>query len=238
MSGISGPKIITSGCVLSLDAADIFSYPRTGTTWRDLSGNNNNGTLTNGPTFSAANMGSISLDGADDQIDCGTNSSLNISDNLTLGIWVKFNSLSSAPSLITKQWCSGNQFSYVWSMFSDGRMYYGFDSDGNCGSITGEYTSTNAVCTTGIWYCLNVVHTSTSINLYSNGRLIPGTISGGYGTIYISSVPVRLGVYRNLSGAFASYLNGNIAQTVMYNRALTATEILQNYNATKSRFGL
>ena len=238
MSGISGPKIITSGCVLSLDAADIFSYPRTGTTWRDLSGNNNNGTLTNGPTFSAANMGSISLDGADDQIDCGTNSSLNISDNLTLGIWVKFNSLSSAPSLITKQWCSGNQFSYAWSILSDGRMYYGFDSDGNCGSITGEYTSTNAVCTTGIWYCLNVVHTSTSINLYSNGRLIPGTISGGYGTIYISSVPVRLGVYRNLSGAFASYLNGNIAQTVMYNRALTAAEILQNYNATKSRFGL
>ena len=238
MSGISGPKIITSGCVLSLDAADIFSYPRTGTTWRDLSGNNNNGTLTNGPTFSAANMGSISLDGADDQIDCGTNSSLNISDNLTLGIWVKFNSLSSAPSLITKQWCSGNQFSYAWGMYSDGRMYYSFDSDGNCGSITGEYTSTNAVCTTGIWYCLNVVHTSTSINLYSNGRLIPGTISGGYGTIYISSVPVRLGVYRNLSGAFASYLNGNIAQTVMYNRALTAAEILQNYNATKSRFGL
>ena len=238
MSGISGPKIITSGCVLSLDAADIFSYPRTGTTWRDLSGNNNNGTLTNGPTFSAANMGSISLDGADDQIDCGTNSSLNISDNLTLGIWVKFNSLSSAPSLITKQWCSGNQFSYAWSILSDGRMYYGFDSDGNCGSITGEYTSTNAVCTTGIWYCLNVVHTSTSINLYSNGRLIPGTISGGYGTIYISSVPVRLGVYRNLSGAFANYLNGNIAQTVIYNRALTAAEILQNYNATKSRFGL
>jgi hypothetical protein len=74
--------------------------------------------------------------------------------------------------------------------------------------------------------------------LYSNGRLIPGTISGGYGTIYISSVSVRLGVYRNLSGAFANYLNGNIAQTVMYNRALTATEILQNYNATKSRFGL
>jgi hypothetical protein len=238
MSGISGPKIITSGCVLSLDAAERLSYPRTGTTWRDLSGNNNNGTLTNGPTFSVANMGSISLDGADDQIDCGTNSSLNISDNLTLGIWVKFNSLSSAPSLITKQWCSGNQFSYAWSVFSDGRMYYGFDSDGNCGSITGEYTSTNAVCTTGIWYCLNVVHTSTSINLYSNGRLIPGTISGGYGTIYISSVPVRLGVYRNLSGAFANYLNGNIAQTVMYNRALTATEILQNYNATKSRFGL
>jgi len=233
-----GPRIIRSGLVLALDAGDRNSYLGSGTSWTDLSGNNNNGTLTNGPTFSAGNMGSISLDGADDQIDCGTNSSLNISDNLTLGIWVKFNSLSSSPNLIAKQWCSGNQFSYAWSILSDGRMCYSFDSDGNCGSITGEYTSTNVVCATGIWYYLNVVHTSTSINLYSNGVSIPGTLAGSYGTIYISSVPVRLGVYRNLSGTFAGYLSGNIAQTVMYNRALTAAEILQNYNATKSRFGL
>jgi len=231
-----GPRIVSNGLVLCLDAANKNSYPGTGTTWTDLSGNNNTGTLTNGPTFSAGNMGSIVFDGADDQIDCGTNSSLNISDNLTLGIWVKFNSISSAPTLIAKQWCSGNQFSYGWSILSDGRMYYGFDSDGFCGSTTGEYTSTNAVCTTGIWYCLNVVHTSTSINLYSNGISIPGTLAGSYGTIYISSVPVRLGVYRLLSGVFDAYLNGNIAQTVIYNRALSSKEVLQNYNATKSRF--
>ena len=236
--GISrGPKIVSSGLVLCLDAANKVSYPGSGTVWTDLSGNSNTGTLTNGPTFSAGNMGSIVFDGADDQIDCGTNSSLNISDNLTLGIWVKFNSLSSAPNLIAKQWCSGNQWSYSWAVLSDGRIYYWFDSDGQCSSITGEYTSTNSVCTTGIWYCLNVVHTSTSINLYSNGISIPGTLAGSYGTIYTSTVPVRLGVYRNLSGAFASYLSGNISNTSIYNRALTAAEVLQNYNATKSRFG-
>ena len=232
------PKIVTNGLVLALDAANNKSYPGSGTSWNDLSGNSNTGTLTNGPTFSTGNLGSIVFDGVDDQIECGTNSSLNISDNLSLGIWVKFNSISSSPNLIAKQWCSGNQFSYNWSILSDGRMYYGFDSDGFCGSITGEYTSTNAVCTTGIWYYLNVVHTSTSINLYSNGVSIPGTLAGSYGTIYISSVPVRLGVYRNLSGAFAGYLSGNIAQSVIYNRALSSKEVLQNYNATKSRFGL
>jgi hypothetical protein len=237
MSGKSGPDIVENGLVLCLDAANKFSYPGTGTTWTDLSGNSNNGTLTNGPTFSAGNMGSILYDGADDQIDCGNNSSLNISTNLTLGIWVKFNSLSSDPNLISKQWCSGNQFSYSWAVLSDGRIYYGFDSDGQCSSITGEYTSTNTVCTTGIWYCLNIVHTSTSINLYSNGISIPGTLAGSYGTIYTSTVPVRLGVYRNLSGAFASYLSGNISNVQIYNRALSATEVLQNYNATKSRFG-
>jgi len=238
MSTKYSPKIITNGLVLSLDAANNKSYPRSGTTWTDLSGNNNNGTLTNGPTFSSVNGGSIVFDGADDQIDCGNDSSLNISTNLTLGIWVKFNSLSSAPNLIAKQWCSGNQFSYSWAVLSDGRIYYGFDSDGQCSSITGEYTSTNIVCTTGIWYCLNIVHTSTSINLYSNGISIPGILAGSYGTIYTSTVPVRLGVYRNLSGAFASYLSGNISNTSIYNRALSATEVLQNYNATKSRFGL
>jgi len=232
-----GPRIVSNGLVLCLDAANKRSYPGTGTTWTDLSGNSNNGTLTNGPTFSAGNQGSIVFDGADDQIDCGNNSSLNISTNLTLGIWVKFNSLSSDPNLISKQWCSGNQFSYSWAVLSDGRIYYGFDSDGQCSSITGEYTSTNIVCTTGIWYCLNIVHTSTSINLYSNGISIPGTLAGSYGTIYTSTVPVRLGVYRNLSGAFASYLSGNISNVQIYNRALSATEVLQNYNATKSRFG-
>jgi len=232
-----GPRIVSNGLVLCLDAANKRSYPGTGTTWTDLSGNGNNGTLTNGPTFNAGNMGSILYDGADDQIDCGNNSSLNISTNLTLGIWVKFNSLSSGPNLISKQWCSGNQFSYSWAVLSDGRIYYGFDSDGQCSSITGEYTSTNIVCTTGIWYCLNIVHTSTSINLYSNGISIPGTLAGSYGTIYTSTVPVRLGVYRNLSGAFANYLSGNISNVQIYNRALSATEVLQNYNAVKSRFG-
>ncbi len=66
MSGISGPKIITSGCVLSLDAADKNSYPGSGTAWRDLSGNGKNLTLTNGPTFSAGNQGSIVFDGTND----------------------------------------------------------------------------------------------------------------------------------------------------------------------------
>ena len=66
MSVSNGPSIVTSGLVLSLDAADKNSYPGSGTTWADLSGNTNNGTLTNGPTFSSANQGSIVFDGVDD----------------------------------------------------------------------------------------------------------------------------------------------------------------------------
>jgi hypothetical protein len=89
MSGISGPKIITSGCVLSLDAADKLSYKGSGTTWKDLSGNNNTGTLTNGPTFNAGNMGSIVFDGTNDYVGFTYNSIFNPSTSVTLSIWLR-----------------------------------------------------------------------------------------------------------------------------------------------------
>jgi hypothetical protein len=63
-----GPHIVTDGLILSLDAANNKSYPRSGTTWNDLSGNGNNGTLVNGPTFSSANGGSIVFDGTNDVV--------------------------------------------------------------------------------------------------------------------------------------------------------------------------
>ena len=72
MAFIHSPQIVTSGLVLSLDAGNTKSYPGTGTTWFDKSGNTYNGTLTNGPTFNTANLGSIVFDGVDDYVTCGT----------------------------------------------------------------------------------------------------------------------------------------------------------------------
>jgi len=91
MSLSRGPKIISNGLVLYLDAANNKSYPRTGTTWYDLSGNNNNGTLTNGPTFNSANGGSIVYDGADDSVNLSLVSS-NV-NNVTTEVWFKANTL-------------------------------------------------------------------------------------------------------------------------------------------------
>lgn len=71
MSIYGGPDIITDGLVFCLDAANSKSYPGTGTAWTDLSGNDNNGTLTNGPTFDSSNGGSIVFDGVNDQVNCG-----------------------------------------------------------------------------------------------------------------------------------------------------------------------
>ena len=94
-----GPSIITQGLVLALDAADRNSYPGTGTAWTDLSGNGNNGTLTNGPTYNSANGGSIVFDGSNDYVNFSYNSSLNIGGlNITLSSWVRPTSLVNLNS--------------------------------------------------------------------------------------------------------------------------------------------
>ena len=77
MAGASGPDLVQNGLVLALDASDRNSYPGSGTTWRDMSGNSNNGTLTNGPTFNSANGGSIVFDGSDDYAQITTSGIIN-----------------------------------------------------------------------------------------------------------------------------------------------------------------
>ncbi len=86
----TGPNIITNGLILELDAANRKSYPGSGTTWTDLSGNGNTGTLTNGPTFSSANGGSIVFDGVDDYVNCGNASSLNFerTNSFSFCFWI------------------------------------------------------------------------------------------------------------------------------------------------------
>ena len=97
-----GPKIVRSGLVLTLDAADRKSYAGSGTAWNDLSGNSINGTLTNGPTFSSVNGGSIVFDGIDDFISLGTPSALKFaSGSFTVDMWFKTNNAVSPQMLIS-----------------------------------------------------------------------------------------------------------------------------------------
>ena len=223
-----GPKIVTSGLVLALDAADKLSYRGSGTTWRDLSGNNNTGTLTNGPTFSAGNMGSIVFDGTDDYVAIA-NLFLNTITNITLQGWVYISSTSLKGPFVK---VGGGVNGYAIGVGGND-----FDTSGN--QIIGIYPGVRWILTgnnygTG-WKFFTLTLSTTSVpTFYLNGALIgsyPGTnpltpTSGAYvGRNVGDELTVR---------AFA----GNIAITQIYNRTLTATEILQNYNATKNRFGL
>ena len=84
-------NIVTDGLVLNLDASMLASYPKTGTTWNDISGNEKNGTLTNDPTFNSENGGSIAFDGSNDYIEIspnGTTSGFNV-QSFTIDMWVK-----------------------------------------------------------------------------------------------------------------------------------------------------
>ena len=124
-----GPKIVTNGLVLYLDAANKKSYPGTGTTWTDLSGLGNNGTLTNGPTFNSANGGSIVFDGVDDYVSVANNSSLNASTQ-TVSVWyyAQTISLSRSATILGKHDTAGSYNGY--NFFSTNY----FDIKGSTGS--------------------------------------------------------------------------------------------------------
>jgi hypothetical protein len=227
MAASLGPSINEEGLVLALDAADKNSYIGSGTSWRDLSGNSYNGTLTNGPTFNGGNGGSIVFDGVDDYV-VTSNFTPNFSTK-TLSGWVKLSSISQqGGGLITLQSTDGTVFdSIVYNEIGQG---WGFGSNGF--SRTGWSgvleTSTSA------WVNITATYENSNYRLYRNGSLIQTLTSFGALNFNFNS-NIQLG-YRHLGSS--GYLSATIAQGIIYNRALTATEILQNYNATKSRFGL
>lgn len=217
-----GPKIVTSGLLLALDAADKLSYPGSGTTWRNLASNNFNCTLTNGPTFSGANMGSIVYDGADDSATC----SLVTSDanNVTMESWFKATTLPGDRGLIY----NGNGGSSGYGLQfgacgTAGTTLYVFFGGLNCNVVSYGTLVTNT------WY--QAVYTRTTTPSISNILYING-ISRSTNTTSNPNAPAG----STLIGHSA--FNGNISIARIYNRALTATEVLQNYNATKNRYGL
>jgi hypothetical protein len=212
------PSSVTSGLVLCLDAANTKSYPGSGTTWTDLSGNSNTGTLTNGPTYSSANGGSLVFDGSNDYVSGSipTLSSWSMciwylsTDITSKAVFYPFSGTSSASGL---GFGGSAGASYI-------NRWYFFDG-------TTPLSSSNTAVTTNVWYYLVVTKSSTTYNLYTNGSL---SLSG-------SGVDLSLTQY-NLGrrGDNFWYAKGNIAQASIYNRALSADEIQQNYNALKSRY--
>jgi hypothetical protein len=223
-----GPKIITNGLVLYLDAANRNSYPGSGTTWTDLSGNGNNGTLTNGPTFNATNMGSIVFDGTNDYIYRSSFSNFN-SSTYTILLWGKFVSVSSSGVLFNLGRSPSDANSEAQLYYNNSRLVY-WDYDG---SMAFNFIQSSGTLSTNVYQYLGFTKNSTNGTFYINGY------SSGTGTAAfdanISTNDFTIGADIRDS---INYVNGNISQFLIYNRVLTASEVLQNYNATKSRFGI
>jgi hypothetical protein len=235
MSYSNGPRIVNDGLVLYLDAGNSKSYPGAGISWTDLSGRNNNGTLVNGPTFSSANKGSIIFDGTNDYVNCGKASSISQFSSFSVNCWVKplsFPSAFNTGRVILRSEESFRIYWYESSGFSNpNRLYFymnGVDSGlETCTSYLTSNFSTNT------WYNISATYTGSSTNLYINSVLVD-TKTGKSGNVS-STVDLYLGA----SVAYGEYyFQGNIAQVSIYNRALSSSEVRENYNATKGRFSL
>ena len=216
------PSIVTNGLILNLDAGNPASYPGSGITWTDLSGNGNNGTLINGPTFNSADGGSIVLDGSNDYIEIPHNAVFNFTTGLTISSWIK-TTMSVDAYIATKQ---ENSFFFAIGPAGTTAGKASFFLNGT----SGGWLQSTATVSTGNWVNLIATWSSNISSIYVNGILDisatrSGTLSTGPNSVYFG--------WRNVN----QFL-GNLSNYQFYNRALSAPEVLQNYNVLKSRFGL
>ena len=216
--------LVTSGLVLSLDAGNPASYGGSGSTFTDLSGNSNNGTLVNSPSFSSANGGSLTFNGSNTYVDCGNAANLQIYEG-TISAWVKASSSgnTSYRGIILKQ--------NAWALFvlDNQLVTYSWTTYGAQG--TGKTIGDNAWHNVAMTFTTTNVGATNNANVYLDGVLVK-TASVAHSS---HAIPVTLGAGTN--GA-SQILNGNIAQGLIYNRVLTQAELLQNFNALRGRFGL
>ena len=226
-------SIITRGLVLHLDAGVPGSYPGSGTTWSDLSGNGNNGSFQgDGVSFSSVNGGSIVFAGSDDYVSFSANDDLDIRNKTaTFCYWAKSSTTSGEFYIISKQDSSGSvydgyrfgHYSGAWRMrFSDG-------------SNDAEYTS-GAVQNDGTWKYYSFVVGTSNVSVYLDGLLDDG--SNDISSVGDINPAQALIIGAGYTGTLQEF-TGNIAAVQIYmNKELSAKEVLHNFNAQRDRFGV
>jgi hypothetical protein len=220
---VGTPVYNTNGLVLNLDAGNANSYPGTGTTWFDLA-SGNNGTLVNGPTYDTANGGGLILNGSNKYISSFNNTNLNFtsSDKFTISCFFKATSTSSYLGLVVSGNTSGEWNYGIW--VTNGKLQVGTHNNNRVG---------NSTIVTGQIYQATLTYSNNTMKVYLNG-LNDGTFT---------SISLFNGLNQQLSigrkGANPEwYFPGTVYNVQIYNRELSETEVLQNFNNTRGRFGL
>ena len=223
-----GKSIVTDGLVFYVDAANENSYPGSGTTWTDMV-SSNIGTLTNGPSFDSGNGGSIDFDGSNDRTDFPDNSSFKPTGSMTLLVWAKGQSGSTSIGIIGALGSSGNRGYFMGCNTTQFRFSIASNST-TLVNVTASHTDT----TSAPFMLTGVYSASTHLKLYKNTSEIASNTSSIPATQYIGDKPLQIG---NRGDSYStSFWNGNVYCAMIYNKALSADEILQNYNALKGRF--
>ena len=228
MGANSGPNIVTDGLVLTLDSGNRNSYAGSGTNWYDLSGNGNNCTLTNGPTFSNTNLGNISFDGVNDYVDFYAP---NLGTTTTIELWCKLGTAYSGTMMfgwnLYDVWCYNGAMGFNTG---NGDVYGISSSNVSSLSLVGNWKHYIFQMSSDVSYTNNKIYINTTSQSLS--QQIGSELAATRG---FNSGNGRLSGWRYSASYF---IQMNCANFKIYNRALTTSEITQNYNATKARFGL
>ena len=229
MSVAGGPNLIKNGLVLELDAGNIKSYPTTGTTWFDKSGNANNGTLINGPTFNTGSLGNIVFDGVDDYCVVNSSSNSSLSGNFSITQWYRAATNDGGYRILFET--NGYRTETL------GIAIYQFGSYFRIWRVTPGYTelitTSNNTVGLNVWKTFTLVRNNGVFNFY-----IDTVLSGTYSTDTNNYSDTSYHIGGDGPPTTSYWFQGNISQTQIYNRALSAPEVLQNFNATKTRFGI
>jgi len=221
MSYSNGPRIVNDGLVLYLDAGNSKSYPGAGSAWTDLSGRNNNGTIENSPTYNIANKGAFTFNGTTQRVNCGNSSGLQITSG-SIAAWFNADSNNSNfRGIIAKQ--------NAWGLFVANNVLVTYDWGAPATRSTNITVGNNAWNYTVMTFTETTGTPSNNAIIYLNGNPVLTT------TIKHSNHSVA--VYVGEANA-NQYFSGKISNASIYNRVLSPTEIVQNYNATKGRFNL
>jgi len=215
--------VVTTGLQLYLDAGNASSYSGSGTAWNDLSGNSRNGTLTNGPTYSATNGGSIVFDGSNDYVQCSGSLTVTAATFVT---WIRRNGtqgtydgilVSRGTNVTGMMFQSSNQLAYVWN------------------NAVNAYTWQSGLIVPDLTWCMvavSVTSTAATAYLCQSSGITTATNTVSHGSSVLDDIKLAV------DDAAARYFNGNIAIAQLYNIALSETQVTQNFQADRARFGV
>jgi hypothetical protein len=236
MGFYDGPKIVTAGLILALDASDRNSYPGSGTTWYDVSGNNRHYTLVNSPTWNSG--GYFTFDGFNDYAYGPAANTFGLGQEHTVEVIMK-NTVASTTTLFNWRSSLVDREIMGHVPYSDGNVYY--DVGGCCGGSNRiNYTPSPSITNRLVHYIFRCRTTPTPRRqIFENNIEKVNSGANTTDTINLSSNVALIAVFNeaNIGGSGGAW-SGNIYSFRMYDRGLTDNEVAQNFNAFKSRFNL
>ena len=216
------PRIVTDGLVLALDAGNAKSYPGSGTTWTDLSGIGNHCVFNDAPTFST-NI--FTFNGTSNYGTITNNASLNFASEQTVTMILRHTFTSGRRN----PWDQAYGGYGTWTHESGNNFNYYYGDAGVNGSPYNGFTSTST--SRNVWNIYTVVRNTSGATWYFNG-VATNYQSHAFGDLTATTPDIRIG------RGYAGYWEGDMSCVYAYTRALTASEVKQNFNASRGRYGI